>query len=399
MPSPIMTKPPKHETPNLLRDAISEVQQAIRPKTKKQASVRGSIGWLAALGAGAVVLLGGLKQSRRIGDVPPLPLTAGKPSPIEASAMERLARVYEIENPHPAPATGVVAIAKDLIQRFTTMEGATRGAALAFAGVFSLIPLLLFGLAILGQFITPETAVEDVQRYVAQLLPGKQAAAAAAAVIKESNLVGAVRGLQNLSSVSTWVGLLGTLYAATSLFAAAADPMNKAWNVAETRGFFRLRFVCFTVLLGAGGLFLLSLIPTAGPEAIERLNIPWLHLPQPVPGWLKFAIGLVAIPINMGMFVLIYKYLPNAKVSTKAAVISGVIIGVLWEAFKKGFSYYLSNFGNYNKLYGAFGGIALLVTWIYYSCIVLLLGAAICKMIQERLEWREFTKKGNSPSK
>ncbi len=384
----------KRQTKQQIQEAMAEVRQAIQPNRRQKRAGKGvkeGVGWLAAVGVGAAVLWNGLKQSRKIGDVPPLPLTAGKPAPPDIT-LDRIAGVYEQPVELPAPPQGVVAIAKDLIQRFTMMEGATRGAALAFAGVFSLIPLLLFGLAILGHFITPERAVEAVQEYVGKLLPGKQAATAASAVLKEANIVGAVRGLQNLSAVSSWLGLGGVAFAVTSLFAAAADPMNKAWNVVETRNFIKLRLVGLGVFFGAGVLFLLSLLPSAGPEAIRHLHIPWLNLPQPVPGWLNFLISLIALPINMGMFVLIYKYLPNAKVSWYSALRAGVIIGVLWEAFKKGFSIYLSHFANYNKLYGTFGGIALLVTWIYYSCIVMLLGAAICKMIEERKEWQDAQK-------
>ncbi len=378
----------KSETRQQIHEAITEVRQAVKPNRKQTGTIRGGAAWLAAMSAGAFVLWNGLKQAKKIADVPPLPLTAGKPA-LPETTLDRLAQVYEHDAPLTEPSKGIVGIGKDLVARFTTMEGATRGAALAFAGVFSLIPLLLFGLAILGHFITPERAVEYVQEYVGSLLPGKQAANAANAILKEANIVGAVRGLQNLSSVSTLIGLGGIVFAVTSLFAAAADPMNKAWDVTETRSFIKLRLVGLGVFFGAGFLFLLSLLPTAGPEAIRTLNIPWLNLPQPVPGWLNFLIGLIALPINMGMFVLIYKYLPNAKVSWYSALRAGVIVGVFWEVFKKGFSVYLSNFGNYNKLYGTFGGIALLVTWIYYSCIVMLLGAAICKMIQERKEWRE----------
>lgn len=386
----------KSETRRQLHEAVTEVRQAVKPNQRQKSGGSRIMSWIGAVGLGAAVLFNGLKQAKKIADVPPLPLTTGKPAQPETT-LDRLAQVYEHDPPLTEPSQGVVGIGKDLVERFTKMEGATRGAALAFAGVFSLIPLLLFGLAILGHFITPERAVEYVQEYVGKLLPGKQAANAASAVLKEANIVGAVRGLQNLSSVSTLLGLGGIVFAVTSLFAAAADPMNKAWDVTETRNFIKLRLVGLGVFFGAGLLFLLSLIPTAGPEAIRTLNIPWLNLPQPVPGWLNFLIGLIALPINMGMFVLIYKYLPNAKVSWYSAVRAGVIVGVLWEAFKKGFSVYLSNFGNYNKLYGTFGGIALLVTWIYYSCIVMLLGAAICKMIQERKEWRESSKSSVKP--
>jgi len=86
------------------------------------------------------------------------------------------------------------------------------------------------------------------------------------------------------------------------------------------------------------------------------------------------------------MFVLIYRYLPNARVTWRAALFGGVITGLLWEIFKKGFAVYLAHFGNFNKAYGALGGVFLLITWISYSCLVLLAGAILCKMYHEHTE-------------
>ena len=54
--------------------------------------------------------------------------------------------------------------------------------------------------------------------------------------------------------------------------------------------------------------------------------------------------------------------------------------GVLWEAAKKGFSYYLANFGHYDKLYGTLGGLIILILWIYYTSMILLLGAEVASL-------------------
>ena len=66
----------------------------------------------------------------------------------------------------------------------------------------------------------------------------------------------------------------------------------------------------------------------------------------------------------------------------------GAIIGSFfpWELFKKGFALYLSHSGGSNKAYGAMGGAFLLITWIYYSCTVLLIGPILCKMYHEHCE-------------
>lgn len=276
------------------------------------------------------------------------------------------------------------ALAREFAERFQQDECPMRAAALAFTGVFSLIPLLLLGLAILG-FLLPEPgqATEYLAKFLSQMMPGQSAQRALREILQQINLEEAVQGLLKGSVWALLFGLISQVWVGTSLFVTAATPMNAAWDVTETRSFLRLRLVGLSVFAGAAALFLLSLLPSAGPDFVRRLHIPWLGLPEHVPFWVEALFMLLALAIDVGMFVLIYRFLPNTKVPWRVALIGGAIAGLLWELFKKGFAVYLSHFGNFNKLYGAFGGIALLVTWIWYSCIVLLAGAILCKMFYE----------------
>ncbi len=282
-----------------------------------------------------------------------------------------------------------IALAKDFYARFTEDDCPTRAAALAFTGVFSLIPLGLVALAILGFLIPdPDQAMRYVENFLSQLLPGKQGSEAIRDLIKQANLAEAARGLMNGSFFAAFSGVLIQLWAGTGLFVAASAPMNAAWDVTETRSFLKLRLTALGIFFGAAALFLLSLLPSAGPAFVQRLHIPWLGLPQHIPFWIEWLFWGAALAVNFAMFILIYKFLPNAKVSWRSAVFGGAVVGVLWELFKRGFALYLSKFGNFNKLYGAFGGVALLVTWIWYSCILLLGGAIICKMYEEYRQGR-----------
>ncbi|MBC7527204.1 MAG: YihY/virulence factor BrkB family protein [Chthonomonadaceae bacterium] len=293
----------------------------------------------------------------------------------------------------PSKKTDWIALAKEFYARFTETDCPTRAAALAFTGIFSLIPLGLVTLAILG-FLIPDPV--EAMRYVAgflnQLLPGKQGAQAVQDIMKEANIAEAAQGLMKGSIFAAISGILVQLWAGTGLFVAASTPMNAAWEVKETRSFIKLRLTALGVFFGAGVLFLLSLVPSVGPAFIQRLHIPWLGLPEHIPFWMEWIFWAIALLINFGMFAMIYKVLPNEKITWRSAIFGGAIVSILWELFKRGFALYLSKFGNFNKLYGAFGGAALLVTWIWYSCIVLLAGAILCKMYEEHKEGRVVVK-------
>ena len=253
--------------------------------------------------------------------------------------------------------------------------------------IFSLIPLLLLGLALLGFFLpSPGEATEYLQKAIVQFLPGKEAATYAKETLKLIGFEEMAEGLRKSSVFGVLIGSLVQLWTGISLFSSIATSLNLCFGVKETRSFLRLRVICLGAFVGILLLFLVSLIPTFLFDFI--LNLPFLQ--GKVAAWessvINVVLAIVVIFIDIGIFVLIYQVLPDTKVPFRAAVIGGGISGILWELFKRIFSLYLSHFGNYSKLYGSLGAVALLITWISYSCIILLSGGVICIMVQERLK-------------
>ena len=159
--------------------------------------------------------------------------------------------------------------------------------------------------------------------------------------------------------------------------------MNAAFRTKETRGFIKLRLVALGLLFGAGLLFLLALTPTVVAQVIVNNKFlgmgPFRETIAPLVAVLLAVIG---IGINAAMFTVIYRYLPSpsAKVSWKAAGISGGFVALLWEGAKQGFALYTSKYANYDKVYGTLGGLIAVVFWIYYTSMILLLGAEIANL-------------------
>ena len=97
---------------------------------------------------------------------------------------------------------------------------------------------------------------------------------------------------------------------------------------------------------------------------------------------------LFLIPFLMSTvaFFLIYRLLPNRTISTKSALIGGLVAGILFEIAKRLFAYYVIHFPSQQAIYGAFATIPIFLLWIYLSWIIILLGAEItrCHMIYHR---------------
>ena len=279
----------------------------------------------------------------------------------------------------------VHAVSKELLSRFISGECFTRAQALAFVGICSLVPVLLCALTVLSFVINdPAQVVNYIHTVSRQLLPGSQATAAADAFIQQTNIVGTAQTLMHGKWWAITIGIGSFVWAAISLLASATEPMNVAWQVKETRSFVNLRFVCLAALVLTVLLFALSLALTPGPDIVKRLAEPWFGPPSATSVWVKLIFEVAAWAIDIAMFALLYKILPNTRVPGKAAMFGGVIAGLAWELFKSGFSAFLLHFSSFNKFYGTLGGLFLLLTWIYYSCVVLLAGAIIGKMYSER---------------
>lgn len=279
-----------------------------------------------------------------------------------------------------------IALIKEFYRRFMEDDVLTLSGALAFTGVLSLLPLALFAILALGMvFRDPMVASQQVEHFTERLLPGAMATRAARELLQQTQLVQTAQDMSSHIGFPLLIGVGSLLWAGITLFATAANVMNRAWDVSETRNPIKIWGISLGVLLGAGAIFLLSLAITGLPAFLDRGFLGTAgHGLALLAGILS---PIVAIILDTAMFVLIYKVLPNTRVSWRSALFAGVVTGLLWEIFKQGFAFYLTHFGNSgNKIYGALGGAVLLVTWIYYSSVVLLSGAEIGKMYQEHRE-------------
>jgi membrane protein len=198
-----------------------------------------------------------------------------------------------------------------------------------------------------------------------------------------------VTTLQEQRGIAGIIGVISLFWAAMQIFVNATTPMNAAFRTKETRGFIKLRLTALALLFGAGSLFLLALTPTIAAQFIGNSKFLGLGpFKDTVLPMVAVLFTIVGIGINAAMFTVIYKYLPSpsANVTWKAAAISGGFVALLWEAAKQGFAFYTSKYANYDKVYGTLGGLIGLVFWIYYTSMILLLGAEIANLYRDSQE-------------
>jgi membrane protein len=190
-------------------------------------------------------------------------------------------------------------------------------------------------------------------------------------------LAGQINALINANDSSlgltTAVSLIAALWSARAGVAALIQGLNAVYAVPNRSG---LRH--YLAALGLTFLLIGVALVALGCIVIFPILIAFLP-PAMAPGWTFAALrwGLVIFVLVFSLGVL-YRYGPNTSKARVGWLSAGVIFAVLvWSAASYAFSYYLSNFGNYNQVYGSIGAVIALLMWFYISAWVVLVGAAL----------------------
>lgn len=260
----------------------------------------------------------------------------------------------------------------DVFERFGKDNGGLMAAGLTFFMVLAFVPMLLVGIAALGYYFTAihstSNAVDVIKHLITtQIVPGA-AGKEVEYFITTTNLTQTVEKITETRGVSAIVGLLGFVWASLQIFVNGSTPVNMALDAAETRSWLKLRLVALALLVGTGVLLVGSIVLTALGEVLSK------RLPG---GAFLLTVGteIGATIAGALMFGAVYKFLPSARVSWRAAIVGGIAAGIAWEIAKKGLSVYISH-ANFS-LYGNLASLFIFILWIYYSMMIFLLGAEV----------------------
>ncbi len=266
------------------------------------------------------------------------------------------------------------AFAKRLYEEYENDAVADSAAALSYYFVFALFPFLFF-LATLTAFIP----------YVRQLRrPDPGARARDPARRRRSALVEThLRELvENPRPRLLTVGLLATLYSASRGVDALRKTLNLAYDVKESRKWWRTELVAFGMTIGGALLVLVAVAAltaggTAGFWLASRVGIA--HQYVFVWSWLRWPVTALVIMLCAA---LAYYVLPDVKQKFKFITPGSVLGTLVWLLGTWGFSVYASHFGSYNVTYGSIGGVIVLLTWFYISGFIFLMGGEINAIIE-----------------
>jgi membrane protein len=274
-------------------------------------------------------------------------------------------------DPRPSPWTlgglGAKELARRVIHEIQKDECLGRASQLAYYFLFALFPFFLFLTTLLGYLPIPDL-LDRLLATLGQMLAGE------ALQLVEDNIRQLVTGRRGgLLSF----GILAALWTSSSALTAIIDSLNRAYDVEEGRPFWKVRLTAIGLTVGLSAFIVVALVLlTFGPQ---------------LGGWVADLVGLGRVfeltwnilrwPAIVCLLIvataLVYYFAPDVEQEWKWITPGSACAVLGWLLASLGFAFYVNHFGSYNATYGSIGAVIVLLTWMYVSGLLLLVGGEI----------------------
>ena len=271
--------------------------------------------------------------------------------------------------------TRIFRFSKDVLNGWLDAGAFTLAAALAYYAIFSIAPLLLISIYFASLFLERSAAVEGLTNEMVGVIGPSGSDA-----IKE------MLNAAGTAQPEGWAGLVAIavlLFAATGFVGGLQDALDKIWDASPQAGgiwaFIRTKLFSFSLVLAAAFLLLISLVLSTAMTALTGRFTTTLGLPE---GVVQIVVLIVNFLLAASIFAAIFKFVPSAPVTWRAAIAGGVFTAVLFALGRFALAWYLGREAEASA-YGAATSLVLLLIWVYYSAQILFLGAQFSQSFQQ----------------
>ncbi len=273
----------------------------------------------------------------------------------------------------PNPIKKFLGFARFVAQRFLDDRCAQVAASLTFTTLLALVPLITVTVTVFAAFPIFSDLITQLKIFMlSNMVP--EVAGKIITVYMEQ--------FSNKAAKLTLLGIAGLTVTALLLMNTIDRTFNFIWRVRKPRALLQ-RFLTYWTVLTIGPIILGASLSIT--YYLVRLSLGYVaHIP-----WIGQA-GLKIVPILlMSMaFSLLYFTLPNRFVPLRHALLGGLFAGIFFELMKRVFTLYITSFPTYTLVYGAFATFPIFLLWVYFSWLVILLGAVIAAALSH---WRVGT--------
>ncbi|ESU24344.1 hypothetical protein FEDK69T_07880 [Flavobacterium enshiense DK69] len=271
----------------------------------------------------------------------------------------------------------VFRILKDTFQSFIDDRALKLSASLSYYTIFSLAPLLLLIISLTGIFFGRDAVQGEIFKEINGLM-GSEAAAQIQDIIKNMELSGETNAAIVVSGIILLIG-------ATSVFVEIQDSINMIWKLKAKpkKGWIKLikdRLLSSSLIISLGFLLIVSLLINGALLALSE----WLKNYFPSVTLIIFRIIdiLVSFAVITTLFGVIFKVLPDAKISWKDVRSGAFFTACLFMLGRFLIGIYI-DVTSTGSAYGAAGSLIVILVWVYYTAAILYFGAEFTKVYAE----------------
>ncbi len=260
------------------------------------------------------------------------------------------------------------------VKAFFADNCSQRAAALSYYVLFSLFPLIIFSVGILGLVIQDPDLQADIVDEVMQSIPLSQEEG-------RGDVTDALSAVARDQSGAIGIfGLLGLAWSGSAVFGVLRSSMNIVFRVETPRPPVIQKLFDLVIVLSFAPFFVASIAATSFLRLARHTSedVPLLgDAPHALgAGWWAASI-LLPMLVSCAAFFLVYWLVPTRHIQARHLLPGAVLAAVLFEAVKIGFNVYLENFSNYDIVFGSLGAVVAFLFWVYLSASILLLGAEV----------------------
>jgi membrane protein len=258
---------------------------------------------------------------------------------------------------------------RDTWFEFSDTNAFDKGAALAYYTIFALPPILIIIINSIGWFFGEEAVSGEIYFQIKGLIGSEGA-------------LEVQRMVENISQSSeltfaTIVGVITLLITSTTMFISMQSSLNAIWGVKPKprREYMKLlkdRLLSFAMILSITFLLLVSLVVHAVMAKIGQLLTALMGETAII--LLQLFNNLFSLGVVSFLFAAIYKFLPDAKIRWRDVWVGAIVTALLFTLGKTLIGIYLGS-SNLATVYGAAGTVVVILTWVFYSSLILFFGA------------------------
>ncbi|WP_342706667.1 YihY/virulence factor BrkB family protein [Marinococcus luteus] len=266
----------------------------------------------------------------------------------------------------------ITAFIQNLFSELMKDNAAGLAAQQAFYYLLSIFPLLILFLSLLPYFnIDADRAVSLLYQFVP----------AEAASLFQDTIEDTINSSSN--GLLT-IGVIGTIWTASNGLNAFIKAVNGAYDVTETRSFFKVRLLSVGLTFGLMLSVIIALfLPVFGNLILSAVQ-SFIYVPEDTVFLVQLLRWLITISITSVILAMLYHLAPNNNMPFWSVLPGAMTATLLWQVISLGFSFYVNNFANYASTYGSLGGVIVLMLWLFLVGLILVIGGEINALVYHR---------------